>query len=294
MIDRLRLLVIGAHPDDAEYKAGGLAALYKSRGFDVMFVSVTDGGAGHHLVFGAPLAARRRVEATAAAATLGLEYQVWDHPDAHLEPNLVRREQVIRLIRTFRPDLVLTHRPNDYHPDHRAASQLVQDAAYLLTVPAVCPETPHLPRDPVIAYLSDDFTKPCPFEPTVLLDIATVWEAKMSLLHAHTSQFYEWLPYNTGTLHEVPADDESRRGWLSKKMTVLSAALAERFRDRLVSAYGKEHGSAVHLVEAFEPCEYGAPLDHNARTRLFPFEESQEDCKVVGMTRENSSADDTD
>ncbi len=273
MMDRLRLLVVGAHPDDAEYKAGGLAALYKSRGFDVLFVSVTDGSAGHHEISGPPLVARRRVEAQAAAATLGLEHIVWDHPDAHLEPNLARRDQVIRLIRTFRPDLVLTHRPNDYHPDHRATSQLVQDAAYLLTVPAVCPDTPHLPRDPVIAYLSDDFTKPCPFDPTVLLDIATVWEAKVSLLHAHTSQFYEWLPYNTGTLREVPLEEESRRVWLSKKIAALSVALAERFRDRLISTFGEDRGRVVHLVEAFEACEYGAPLDDKSRIRLFPFDE---------------------
>src|SRR4051812_13450177 len=105
MMEHPRLLVIGAHPDDAEYKAGGLAALYRSRGSDVLFVSVSDGGAGHHEISGPPLVARRRAEAQAAAATLGLEYQVWDHPDARLEPNLVRREQVIRLIRTFRPDL---------------------------------------------------------------------------------------------------------------------------------------------------------------------------------------------
>ena len=142
MHENPRLLVIGAHPDDAEYKAGGLAALYRDRGFEVMFVSVTDGGAGHHEISGPPLVAIRKAEAQAAAATLGLTYQVWDNPDAALEPNLVRREQVIRLIRTYRPDLVLTHRPNDYHPDHRVTSQLVQDAAYLLTVPAVSPTSP--------------------------------------------------------------------------------------------------------------------------------------------------------
>src|SRR5262249_14151366 len=158
-------------PDDAEYKAGGLAALYRRRGHEVRFVSVTDGSAGHHRTAGPALAGRRRAEAEEAGKALGIGYEVWEHPDGRLEPSLPLREQVIRLVRSFRPDLVLTHRPNDYHPDHRVTAQLVQDAAYLLTVPALCPDVPHLRRDPVIAYLSDEFTRPCPFEPTAVVDV---------------------------------------------------------------------------------------------------------------------------
>jgi N-acetylglucosamine malate deacetylase 1 len=271
MPERLRLLVVGAHPDDAEYRAGGLAALYARAGHDVVFLSVTNGAAGHHAVTGPELTIRRRAEATASAAVVGLRYEVWDHPDGRLEPSLIRREQVIRLVRSFRPDLVLTHRPNDYHPDHRATSQLVQDAAYLLTVPAICPDAPHLARDPVIAYLSDDFTRPYPFDPAVVLDIAPVWDAKIEMLHRHVSQFYEWLPYNGGVLGEVPVGPEARRAWLSGRIEALSARLADRFRDRLVAAYGPDRGSAIRRVEAFEGCEYGAPLDAAARARLFPF-----------------------
>jgi len=272
MHENPRLLVIGAHPDDAEYKAGGLAALYRARGFDVRFVSVTDGGAGHHRLSGPPLVAIRKAEARAAAETLGLSYQVWDNPDASLEPNIERREQVIRLIRTYQPDLVLTHRPNDYHPDHRVTSQLVQDAAYLLTVPAVCPDVTHLPKDPVIAYLSDDFTKPYPFDPTVIVDVASVWNSKVSLLHAHASQFYEWLPYNTGTLQDVPEGDEERRAWLSKKLEALSKTLADRLRPEILARFGDVRGGSIELIEAFEACEYGAPLDDSTKARLFPFD----------------------
>ncbi len=271
MSEPLRLLVIGAHPDDAEYKAGGLAALYRGLGHAVGFVSVTDGRAGHHRESGEPLVRRRRAEAAAAAATLGLTSEVWDHPDGALEPSLEARAQVIRAIRTFRPDLVLTHRPNDYHPDHRATSQLVQDAAYLLTVPAVCPDVPHLRRDPVIAYLSDDFTRPYPFDPTVLIDVGPVWEAKVDLLHAHASQFYEWLPYNGGYEAEVPASDELRRAWLSSRMEPLSRKIADRFRAHLVAGYGPDRGKIVRVAEAFEGSEYGAPLDEKAVSRLFPF-----------------------
>lgn len=271
MTELLRLLVVGAHPDDAEYKAGGLAALYRGLGHDVRFVSVTDGSAGHHLAPGAGLVRRRRAEAEAAAATLGLRYDVWDHPDGRLEVSLARREQTIRLIRSFRPDLVLTHRPNDYHPDHRATSLLVQDAAYLLTVPAVCPDVPHLRRDPVIAYLGDDFSRPYPFDPEVVVDIGKVWDAKVALLHAHQSQFYEWLPYNGNYADEVPGPDADRRAWLSGRLQSLAARVADRYRDRLVSIYGPDRGGAVRLAEAFEVSEYGSPLDGPALDRLFPF-----------------------
>jgi LmbE family N-acetylglucosaminyl deacetylase len=267
----LRLLVIGAHPDDAEYKAGGLAALYREAGHEVRFVSVTNGEAGHHLGAGPGLVRRRRAEAEAAAAVVGLRYDVWDNPDGRLEATLACREQVIRLIRSFRPDLVLTHRPNDYHPDHRATSQLVQDAAYLLTVPAICPDVRHLPRDPVIAYLSDDFTRPYPFDPTVVVDVGQVWGTKVAMLDAHVSQFYEWLPYNGGYLGQVPEGSEERRDWLSGRMEALSSRLADRFRDRLVATYGPELGGSARRVEAFEGGEYGAPLDGPALARLFPF-----------------------
>jgi LmbE family N-acetylglucosaminyl deacetylase len=273
MLEPLRLLVVGAHPDDAEYKAGGLAALYRRAGHEVRFVSVTNGEAGHHEVAGPALVARRRAEAAAAGAVVGLRYDVWEHPDGRLEPTLERREQVIRLVRSYRPDLLLTHRPNDYHPDHRVTSQLVQDAAYLLTVPAICPDVAHLPRDPVIAYLSDDFTRPYPFEPAVVLDVSPVWDAKLDMLDQHVSQFYEWLPFNRGALAEVPpaSDRAARRAWLAGQIDALSAQLADRFRDRLVAAYGPERGASVRHVEAFEGCEYGAPLDTAARARLFPF-----------------------
>jgi N-acetylglucosamine malate deacetylase 1 len=271
MAEQLRLLVIGAHPDDAEYKAGGLAALYRGLGHAVRFVSATNGESGHHRAFGPALAERRRAEAAAAAATLGFESDVWDNPDGRLMVTLEAREQVIRAIRQYRPDLVLTHRPNDYHADHRATSLLVQDAGYLLTVPGVCPDVPHLERDPVIAYLSDDFTRPYPFTPSVVVDITSVWDAKIAMLHAHQSQFYEWLPANAGYAAQVPSGDDDRRAWLGERIRGLSQRLADRLRPQLEAAYGPKHGRSIELVEAFEGCEYGAPLDAHAVRRLFPF-----------------------
>jgi LmbE family N-acetylglucosaminyl deacetylase len=131
---RLRILAIGAHPDDADIKAGGTAAKWSALGHVVHLVSLTNGQAGHQALYGPPLAQRRRAEAQAAAAVIGATYELFDHPDGELDDRLEYRHQVIRLLRGFRPDLVLTHRPTDYHPDHRFAGLLVQDASYLVTV----------------------------------------------------------------------------------------------------------------------------------------------------------------
>jgi LmbE family N-acetylglucosaminyl deacetylase len=267
----LRLLIIGAHPDDADYAAGGTAALYCEAGHVVKMVSLTNGDAGHHVHPGPELARRRRGEAEAAGAVIGASYEVFDNHDGQLVPTLENRCQVIRLIRSFRPDLVLTHRPNDYHPDHRYTSQLVQDAAYLVTVPAIVPDVRHLSRDPVIAYLPDDFQKPYPLEADVLVDVGPVLDKIVAMLHCHVSQFYEWLPYNTGRVADVPSGGEARRVWLAEQVQARLRKRADRYRDRLLEQLGPERGAAVQYAEVFEACEYGAPLDEAARRRLFPF-----------------------
>jgi LmbE family N-acetylglucosaminyl deacetylase len=279
--ERLRLLIIGAHPDDCEYHAGGLATYYRRFGHVVKMVSVTNGQAGHHEHPGPTLAARRSREFAQACAVIGAECEIGMQPDGQLLPTLENRLWMIRLIRQFRPDLVLTHRPNDYHPDHRYTSQLVQDAAYLVTVPAIAPEVPHLPRDPVICYLPDEFQKPYPFRAEVAIDVGPVVETILDMLHCHVSQFYEWLPYNTGRLHEVPADDSARRQWLAGEILPRLRRQAERFRELLIRAYGPTHGVRVEFAEVFEPCEYGAPLDRATQQRLFGF---------IWQSAENSTA----
>ena len=266
-----RLLIIGAHPDDADYAAGGTAALYRAAGYTVHMVSLTNGDAGHHEQPGPALAKRRLAEATAAGAVIGATYQLFDIHDGELQPTLENRWQVIHLIRTFEPDLILTHRPNDYHPDHRYTSQLVQDAAYMITVPAVVPGTKHLLRNPVIAYLPDEFQKPSPFQPTVAVDVGPVLDKIVDMLDCHVSQFYEWLAYNTGMLDQVPTTDSGRRAWLAEQVKGRLRKQAERFRLQLIHCYGAQQGNAVEYAEAFEPCEYGAPLNETAIRHLFPF-----------------------
>jgi N-acetylglucosamine malate deacetylase 1 len=265
----LRLLIVGAHPDDADYHAGGLAALYREAGHLVKMVSLTNGDAGHQTERGPELAGRRRSEATAAGAVIGASYDVFENPDGELLPTLENRRLVIRLIRSFRPDLLLTHRPNDYHPDHRYTSALVCDAAYMVTVPAVVPDAPHLSANPVIAYLPDHFEKPYPFRPDVGVDVGRVMDRVVDMLHCHESQFYEWLPYNGGYLDQVPRDDAGRRQWLAARIRSRLHTAADRFGALLTEVYGASSGKRVEYLEAFEACEYGAPLDAAANSRLF-------------------------
>lgn len=267
----LRILIIGAHPDDADIKAGGTASKWSAMGHVVRLVSLTNGRAGHQTMHGPELVRRRRAEAEAAAATIGTTYEVLDHPDGELDDRREYREEVIGLIRSFRPDLIITHRSTDYHPDHRFAGLLVQDASYLLTVPAIVPDIPHLPACPVILYFSDAFTKPCRFEPHVVVDIDAAFDRLVAMLHCHASQFYEWLPYNAGYLDQVPQEEDERRRWLAERMGRRIEPMAERYRDLIVRTYGAGQGGATRLIEAFEVSEYGAPLDSAARTRLFPF-----------------------
>src|ERR671932_310896 len=245
MSDSPSLLVFGAHPDDCEFTAGGLAALYAARGGRVCFVSVTNGDAGHQTLGGTTLARIRREEARCAAAVIGIDSRVLDNHDGELTPTLERRREIIGIIRDFRPDLILTPRPNDYHADH-------------------------LPRDPVIMYVRDHFKKPYPFTPDVVVDIESVVDKKAEMMHCHASQVYEWLPYNGGYLDQVPADPEARRSWLRERREAQMRAETERYRDLLVAKYGPERGARIQYAEAFEACEYGSPLTAEARERLFP------------------------
>jgi LmbE family N-acetylglucosaminyl deacetylase len=267
---RLRVMVIGAHPDDAE-KAGGTAAKHTALGHEVLLVSLTNGDAGHYKMGGGILAQRRTAEAQRAGDVIGAKYLVLDNHDGELMPTLENRRQVIRLIREFRPDLIFTHRPNDYHPDHRYTGILVQDAAYMVTVPNILAGSRHLDKNPVIMYLSDRFTKPFPFEPDVVVAIDDVIEKKMDMYHCHESQMYEWLPFNRGNLDEVPQNDSERRAWLGERLKRNDEMIADQYRDKLIELYGKEKGKQIRYAEAFENSEYGYSLSEKNLKILFPF-----------------------
>ncbi|MDB5075221.1 MAG: LmbE family protein [Chloroflexi bacterium] len=264
-------MAIGAHPDDCDIGAGGVAALYARAGHQVDFVSVTNGDAGHHHIGGAPLARQRQGEAHAAARVAGIRYTVLDNHDGELEPTLANRRQIIRLIRETRPDVIFTHRPNDYHPDHRATAQLVQDAAYTVTVPGSVALSPHLSSNPPVLFMSDRFQRPYPFTPDTAIAIDDAIDIKMAMLFEHTSQVFEWLPYNQGILHEVPEGEQERRAWLHQHYAARDIDVADRYRELLERLYGEEAAHGICHVEAFETSEHGGQLTSESRRRLFPF-----------------------
>lgn len=262
MTDPLRILVFGAHPDDCEYACGGSAALWIRAGHAVKFVSVTDGRSGHHLIAPDELVGIRKREAAEAARCLGVESEVLHFPDGALEPGLDVRHEIIRVERDFRPHVVITHRPNDYHPDHRYTSQAVQDAAFLVTVPHVCPEYPALRHNPAVFYLADTFQKPIPFQPDAVVVIDSVMETKIDALACHRSQVFEWLPY-IGQSEPMPENPNELREWLSRWVAGRGQDYRRRFSAMLTA------NPEAKAIEAFEVCEYGDPLPPDAFSQLF-------------------------
>lgn len=268
---QLRILIIGAHPDDCDIMTGGIAIKYTQLGHMVKFVSATNGNAGHYRFSGSELAQLRKEEARKAGLSAGIEYQVLDIDDGKLEANLLTREKFISLIREFMPDLIFTHRTNDYHPDHRNTGMLVQDSSYLIMVPNICPQVPCLKKQPVILHMFDDFKKPIPFKPDVVIGIDSVFNKKAGMVNCHKSQFFEWLPWIENELQSVPESETARAQWLKGKLSGWDQAVAERYREKLIERYGQEKGLQIKHAEAFEISEYGGTIPQNVLLNYFPF-----------------------
>ena len=269
---KLRVICFGAHPDDCELQAGGVAAMWAAKGHRVKFVSVTNGDIGHWREAGGPLANRRRAEVMATAKLLGIATEALDIHDGELEPTLENRRKLTRLIREWNADLVLSPRPNDYHPDHRYTGVLVQDAAFMVTVPFFCPDVPALQKNPVFMYYPDRFQKPNPFQPDVAISIDSVIEKKLDALDALESQFYEGGA--NGSIADVPVDpakQQERRRAVRAFFDKRNRDIDARFRAKLADFYGKDAAEKIQHAEAFELCEYGRQPDRAELKRLFPF-----------------------
>jgi LmbE family N-acetylglucosaminyl deacetylase len=242
--DKLRIICFGAHPDDAEFKAAGVAAKWSALGHKVKFVSVTNGDIGHWRTAGGPLAKRRAGEVREAAKVLGIETQVLDIHDGELEPTLENRRAITRLIRDWKADIVISHRPNDYHPDHRYTG----------------------------VHFSDRFQKPNPFTADVIVDIDDVWQKKLAAVHSLPSQVFEGGASGSKEfVADVPEDEAGRKAWAEKLHGERNAAVAERFRDALAKWYGDKRAAGVKYAEAFEVCEYGRQPTPAELKKLFPF-----------------------
>lgn len=271
---KLRIICFGAHPDDAEYKSGGTAALWAAQGHHVKLVSVTNGDIGHWNMSGGELAKRRTAESAEVAKRLGVTSQVLDIHDGELLPTLEHRKTITRLIRTWNADIVIAHRPWDYHPDHRYVGVLVQDAAFMVTVPFFCPDTPYLEKNPVFLYSSDRFKKPYPFNADIAVSVDDVFDKKIHALSALESQAFEGGAGGSAErFAKVPpaSKPELRLEWLKERWDGRQSAEARNNRAALIQLYGEEKGKAIRYAEAFEICEYGRQPSPADIRKLFPF-----------------------
>jgi LmbE family N-acetylglucosaminyl deacetylase len=266
----LRIIAFGAHPDDAELKASGVAALWAAQGHKVKFVAMTNGDVGHFEMAGGPLARRRTAEVAECARILGIESEVLDIHDGELMPTLENRKRVARLIREWQADIVMGHRPYDYHPDHRYTGVLMNDAAVVVVAPFFVPDTPPTTRNPVFFYYSDGFQDPKPFEPTVVVGIDAAADKKWRCVSAMPSQFGDKDSWQGRTLPNVPQRDKEREAYLLELVKKRNIAVADQYRERLIALYGKERGQAVKYAEAFQITQYGRQASVEELKRMFP------------------------
>jgi len=269
---KLRIIFFGAHPDDAEYGAAGVAMKWAALGHHVKLVSVTNGDIGHWGTAGGPLAQRRTREVMEVGRRLGVTTEVLDIHDGELMPTLENRRTITRLIRQWNADVVVTHRPNDYHPDHRYTSVLVQDSAYMVAVPFFCPDVPPLRGNPVFLYTSDRFQRPNPFRPDVAVAIDEVIEPTLDALLVMVSQIHEGGA--TGNASLYPSDEAGRQRRNKQVRDSLAnryARGAEQYRAVLAKFYGQDRAAKVRYAQGFEICEYGRQPSAEDLKRLFPF-----------------------
>jgi LmbE family N-acetylglucosaminyl deacetylase len=270
---KLRIITFGAHPDDCELDSAGVAAKWAAMGHKFKCVSVTNGDIGHSVIAGGPLALRRRAESRKAAQILGIETEVLDNHDGEVMVTLENRRKIARLIRDWQADIVISHRPNDYHPDHRYTGMLVADAAYMVQVPYFTPEVPPLARNPVFLFSEDRFQKPNPFSGDIVVAIDDVVDKKLAVTEAMESQFYEGgcCDVPAGGMPQDVAGKEARRKQVRDAFTARFASTADRFRSRLAELYGADKATGIKYAEAFEICEYGRQPSKEEIRQLFPF-----------------------
>ncbi len=270
---KLNIIVFGAHPDDCELKVGGTAIRWAQQGHRVKFVSTTNGDIGHATMAGGPLAKRRTAEVMAAAQIFGVTAQVLDIHDGEIMPTLENRKTFVRLIRDWKADIVISHRPNDYHPDHRYTGILMQDAAYMVTVTHYCPDVPQLAKNPVFLYMSDGFQKPNPFEPDVVVPIDEQLDQKVKAVWEMESQIESlWATGNFECVVPVPKEGperEKRYRQLQDRLAGRGQNIAEKYRDKLIEIYGKDRGEKIKYAEAFQVCEYGQRPSREELEKMF-------------------------
>jgi LmbE family N-acetylglucosaminyl deacetylase len=270
---KLRIIIFGAHPDDAEYRGAGVAMKWAKAGHHVKLVSATNGDVGHWQMAGGPLALRRKKEVQEVDRRLGAATEVLDIHDGEILPTLENRRMITRLIREWNADVVITNRPNDYHPDHRYTSILVQDSAYMVGVPFFAPDVPALKKNPVYLYAPDRFQRPNPFRADVAVGIDDVIEPTLDALLVMESQIQEGGADGNATLFPAndPAARQRRTAQAREGLARRYAGYANNYRDALVKFYGADKARAVKYAQAYEVCEYGRQPSAEEMKRIFAF-----------------------
>jgi N-acetylglucosamine malate deacetylase 1 len=266
----LNIIAFGAHPDDAELKASGVAALWAANGHKVKFVAMTNGDIGHFSEAGGPLAIRRFKETQECARILGITTDVMDIHDGELVPDLETRKKVARKIREWDADIVMGHRPYDYHADHRYTGVLLNDAAVIVAAPFFVPDTPPTRGNPIFLQYPDRFVDPLPYEPHLVVDIDASADKKWQCVMAMPSQFADKDSWGARMRSNMPDDQAERARIILESHQRNSASVANQYREMLIQQYGQERGSKVQYAEAFRINQYGRQVPVDQLKAMFP------------------------
>ena len=240
-------------------------------GHHVKLVSATNGDIGHWQTAGGPLAQRPKERSQEVGRRLGVATEVVDIHDGEIMPTLENRKIITRLIRQWNADIVIANRPNDYHPDHRYTSILVQDSAYMVTVPFFAPDIPLLKKNPVFLYASDHFQRPNPFRADVAVAIDDVMEPTLDALLVMESQIHEGGANGyPGIFPDDPAGRQktARRSAQDSPADMPGGEQLSRCAGEVLRCGARKK---VRYAQAFEVCEYGRQPSADELKKMFPF-----------------------
>ena len=189
----MNILAIGAHPDDVETSCGGTLAKYAKMGHKVFMATATNGNIGSATLSMEKIAAVRKEEARKAAAHIGAEYICLDYDDEMFFEDKAARLAFIDLVRYCKADVILTHNPEDYNPDHELTSKIISDIAVMIPIEKIHTKSPAYSRIPIIVYFESE--NGLGFIPTEYVDITDTMEIKMAMCWEHKSQI-SWMQDN--------------------------------------------------------------------------------------------------
>jgi len=189
----MNILAVGAHPDDIEIFCGGTLAKCAARGDKIFCCTATNGNIGSATLPKDEIAAIRKKEAAKAASLVGAEYICLDFDDELFYEDVNARIKFINMVRHCQPDVILTHNPHDYNPDHELTSKIINDIEVMLPIAKIETEEPPCPKMPVIYYFETE--KGLGFVPTDYVDITDHFETKKQMVLCHESQ-KQWMADN--------------------------------------------------------------------------------------------------